>query len=104
MAIQRHREGEEARQVPRLGIDGAFRLPCHLGVEILLGEGHETALPVTCYHRHNMMLKIMRWDEGAIEPRVSSGCRANLGCLGATEHKTGLRKALDPKVPNHIPF
>jgi hypothetical protein len=26
------------------------------------------------------------------------------GCLGATEHKTGLRKALDPKVPNHLPF
>jgi Transposase len=26
------------------------------------------------------------------------------GCLGATEHKTGLRKVLDPKIPNHIPF
>ena len=26
------------------------------------------------------------------------------GCLGATEHKTGLRQALNPKVPNHIPF
>ena len=29
---------------------------------------------------------------------------AQVGCLGATEHKTALRKALDPKVPNHIPF
>jgi hypothetical protein len=28
----------------------------------------------------------------------------DIGCLGATEHKTGLRKALDPKVPNHLPF
>jgi transposase len=26
------------------------------------------------------------------------------GCLGATEHETGLRKVLDPKVSNHIPF
>jgi small subunit ribosomal protein S4 len=25
------------------------------------------------------------------------------GCLGATEHKTGLRKALDPKALNHLP-
>jgi hypothetical protein len=66
MSIQLHREGEEARQVPLLGIDGAFRLPRHLGVEILLGEGRETALRVTCHHRHNIMLKIMRWDEGTI--------------------------------------
>jgi hypothetical protein len=22
----------------------------------------------------------------------------------ATEHKTGLRKALDPKIPNHLAF
>jgi hypothetical protein len=27
-----------------------------------------------------------------------------VGCLGATEHKTGLRKVFDPKVLNHIPF
>lgn len=24
----------------------------------------------------------------------------DVGCWGATEHKTGLRKASDPKVPN----
>jgi hypothetical protein len=28
----------------------------------------------------------------------------DVGCLGATEHKTGLRKVWDPKVPNYIPF
>ena len=27
-----------------------------------------------------------------------------VGCLGATEHKTGLSPAPNPKVPNHIPF
>jgi fructose/tagatose bisphosphate aldolase len=26
------------------------------------------------------------------------------GCWGATEHKTGLRKVLDPKVLNHLRF
>ena len=26
------------------------------------------------------------------------------GCWGATEHKTGLRQALDPKVLNQLPF
>ena len=26
------------------------------------------------------------------------------GCLGATEHKTELRQALEPQVPNHVPF
>jgi hypothetical protein len=67
MFIQLHREGEEAHQVPLLGIDGAFCLPRHLGVGIPLGEGHETGLRVTCHHRHNIMLKIMRWDEGTIE-------------------------------------
>jgi hypothetical protein len=35
---------------------------------------------------------------------VVENATAVVGCLGATEHKTGLRKALDPKVPNHIPF
>jgi site-specific recombinase XerD len=29
---------------------------------------------------------------------------ALIGCVGATEHKTGLRKVLEPKLPNHIPF
>jgi hypothetical protein len=38
-----------------------------------------------------------------IEP-VKAGFREVYGCLGATEHKTGFSKALDPKVPNHIPF
>ena len=28
----------------------------------------------------------------------------NDGCWGATEYKTGLRKALDPKVRNQLPF
>jgi hypothetical protein len=28
----------------------------------------------------------------------------HLGCLGATEHKTGLRKALHPKVPKYMSF
>jgi hypothetical protein len=30
--------------------------------------------------------------------------REEAGCLGATEHKTGLRPPLDPTIPNHIPF
>jgi putative transposase len=30
--------------------------------------------------------------------------QAHEGRLGVTEHKTGLRKVLDPKVANHIPF
>jgi hypothetical protein len=32
------------------------------------------------------------------------GVDGQVGCLGATEHKTGLRQALDPNVPNPIPF
>jgi Transposase DDE domain len=34
----------------------------------------------------------------------SPGARVIIGWLGATEQKTGLRQALNPKVPNHIPF
>jgi hypothetical protein len=40
-------------------------------------------------------------DEGAGPPAATGG---KFGCLGATEHKTGLSKALDPNVPNYIPF
>jgi hypothetical protein len=35
---------------------------------------------------------------------ISPLINKDFGCLGATEQKTGLRKALDPKVLNHIPF
>jgi hypothetical protein len=36
--------------------------------------------------------------------RTDQKLAAVIGCLGATEHKTGLRKALDPKIPNHLAF
>jgi hypothetical protein len=29
---------------------------------------------------------------------------SDFGCVGATEHNTGLRKVLDPKVSNHLSF
>jgi hypothetical protein len=65
-------EPEETRQVPRLGVDGALGLPGHLGSNVWLGERHQSSLRVTCHHRHNLLFKIMCWDEGTMWPRFSS--------------------------------
>jgi insertion element IS1 protein InsB len=69
-------------------------------------EAYKGVIPA---ERHKAITKTARKTNhverfnNTLRQRVSHLVRET-GCLGATEHKAGLKKVWDPKVPNHLPF
>jgi hypothetical protein len=84
--------------------DRSSQYPVILEADITRKDNYATKLAALALQiapnnkkRHETLQRFMLLNDSA---RIA----VEVGCLGATEHKTGLRKVLDPKVLNHVPL
>jgi hypothetical protein len=74
------------------------------GTGWLISPDPEVGEPIDGTHMHAKDVRDLL-DGLAFGPEANRQIALlDIGCLGTTEHKTGLREAVNPNILNHIPF